>query len=75
MEVLHDYHMTLDLPQKCPKCDKRKFAVVDSENHEMHIDWEKEIVIPAGTLIRKIKCSYCSDFERNDYQDREGNQF
>ena len=67
--------MTLDLPQKCPKCDKRKFTVWDSESNEMFIDWEKEIIIPAGTLIRKIKCSHCLDFECTDYQDHDGKKF
>ena len=75
MRLLHSFHMTLDLPQICPKCDRRQFIVWDSENKEMFIDWEKEIVIPAGTLIRKIKCGHCSDFEKTDYQDRSGKKF
>ena len=67
--------MTIDLPQKCPKCGKKKFRMWDSENNEMYIDWEKEIIIPAGTLIRNIKCSSCSSFDRHDYPDRDTDNF
>lgn len=67
--------MTLDLPQKCPECGKRKFTILDSENNEMYLDWEKEIIIPAGTLIRNVKCSCCSSFDRHDYQNRNRDNF
>ena len=67
--------MTIDLPQKCPKCGEKKFRMWDSENNEMYVDWEKEIIIPAGTLIRNIKCSCCSRFDISDYPARKRDNF
>lgn len=67
--------MVLEIPEKCPKCSKQKFKVWDSENKEFVVDLDKGVAVPAGTLIRKIKCYYCEDFEQNNYQEPGGKKF
>lgn len=43
----------------CPKCNKRKWTIIDWENKESYVDLEKGEYVPKGTQIKSLICTYC----------------